>query len=64
MDDVTESANTSGRGAVAAAVITSRSDVLVGRRWDGNPPWVFPAGKIEPGNPRPGSTRSAQYVRR
>jgi 8-oxo-dGTP pyrophosphatase MutT (NUDIX family) len=34
---------------VAAAIITSRPGVLVGRRRDGHPPWTFPAGKIEPG---------------
>jgi 8-oxo-dGTP pyrophosphatase MutT (NUDIX family) len=34
---------------VAAAIVTSRLGVLVGRRRDGDPPWTFPAGKIEPG---------------
>jgi 8-oxo-dGTP diphosphatase len=34
---------------VAAAIVTSRLGVLAGRRSDGNPPWAFPAGKIEPG---------------
>jgi len=34
---------------VAAAVVTSHLGVLVGRRRDGNPPWTFPGGKIEPG---------------
>jgi 8-oxo-dGTP pyrophosphatase MutT (NUDIX family) len=36
-------------GAVALAVVTCRLGVLVGRRRDGNPPWTFPGGKIEPG---------------
>jgi 8-oxo-dGTP pyrophosphatase MutT (NUDIX family) len=45
---------------VAAAVITSRLDVLVGRCRDGNPPWVFPAGKIEPGeSPEEAAVREA-----
>jgi 8-oxo-dGTP diphosphatase len=34
---------------VAAAIIASPLGVLVGRRRDGNPPWTFPAGKIEVG---------------
>jgi 8-oxo-dGTP diphosphatase len=34
---------------VALAVITCQRGVLLGRRADGNPPWVFPGGKIEPG---------------
>jgi 8-oxo-dGTP pyrophosphatase MutT (NUDIX family) len=37
------------RPAVAVAIVTSRLGVLVGRRRDGNPPWTFPGGKIEPG---------------
>lgn len=36
-------------GPVALAVITCNGLILVGRRGDGNPPWVFPGGKIEPG---------------
>lgn len=35
--------------AVAAAIVTSRLGVLVGRRNDGKPPWTFIAGEIEPG---------------
>jgi 8-oxo-dGTP pyrophosphatase MutT (NUDIX family) len=35
--------------ALAVAVVTCPWGVLVGRRRDGNPPWVFPGGKIEPG---------------
>ncbi|WP_300007466.1 NUDIX domain-containing protein [Pseudonocardia sp.] len=34
---------------VAAAIVVSELGVLVGRRHDGNPPWTFIAGKIEPG---------------
>jgi 8-oxo-dGTP diphosphatase len=34
---------------VALAVVTSPAGVLVGRRRDGVPPWVFPGGKVEPG---------------
>jgi 8-oxo-dGTP diphosphatase len=37
------------RPAVAVAIVTSREGVLAGRRRDGNPPWTFPGGKIEPG---------------
>jgi 8-oxo-dGTP pyrophosphatase MutT (NUDIX family) len=47
--DVTEPASTPGQQAVAAAIVISRLGVLAGRRRDGNPPWTFPAGKIEPG---------------
>lgn len=43
MDPVTEPT------AVAVAVVTSALGVLIGRRRDGNPPWTFPGGKIEPG---------------
>jgi 8-oxo-dGTP pyrophosphatase MutT (NUDIX family) len=34
---------------VVAAIVTSQEGVLIGRRNDGQPPWTFPAGKIEPG---------------
>jgi 8-oxo-dGTP diphosphatase len=34
---------------VALAVVTRGALVLIGRRADGTPPWVFPGGKIEPG---------------
>lgn len=34
---------------MAVAVVTSRLGVLVDRRRNGNPPWTFPGGKIEPG---------------
>lgn len=34
---------------VAVAVVISGQTVLVGRRVDGSPPWVFIGGKIEPG---------------
>jgi 8-oxo-dGTP diphosphatase len=33
---------------VAVAIVTSRLGVLVGRCRDGNPPWTFPGGKMEP----------------
>jgi 8-oxo-dGTP diphosphatase len=42
-------AESARRPAVAVAVITSSLGVLVGRRRDGIRPWVFPGGKIEPG---------------
>lgn len=34
---------------VVAAIVTSELGVLIARRNDGNPPWTFPAGEIEPG---------------
>jgi 8-oxo-dGTP diphosphatase len=34
---------------VAVAVVASSSGVLAGRRREGAPPWVFPGGKVEPG---------------
>jgi 8-oxo-dGTP diphosphatase len=34
---------------VVVAVVTSRLGVLIGRRRDGKPLWVFPGGKIDPG---------------
>lgn len=49
MGNVTEPTSRPGRPAVAVAIVTSHLGVLVGRRRDGNPPWVFPGGKIEPG---------------
>lgn len=30
-------------------MVTSAQGVLLGRRRDGNPPWVFPGGKVERG---------------
>jgi 8-oxo-dGTP pyrophosphatase MutT (NUDIX family) len=39
----------SNQPKVAVAIVTSHLGVLVGRRRDGNPPWTFPGGKIEPG---------------
>jgi 8-oxo-dGTP pyrophosphatase MutT (NUDIX family) len=33
---------------VAVAVVVSDLGVLIGRRADGNPPWTFPGGKLEP----------------
>lgn len=34
---------------VVAAIVTSHRGVLAGKRNDGNPPWTFIAGEIEPG---------------
>jgi 8-oxo-dGTP pyrophosphatase MutT (NUDIX family) len=34
---------------LALAVVTGPVGVLVGRRRDGVPPWVFPGGKVEVG---------------
>lgn len=34
---------------VAVAVVTGPAGVLIGRRPDGNPPWIFPGGHIGPG---------------
>jgi 8-oxo-dGTP diphosphatase len=34
---------------VVLAVVTGPVGVLVGRRRDGVPQWVFPGGKVEPG---------------
>jgi 8-oxo-dGTP pyrophosphatase MutT (NUDIX family) len=34
---------------VVAAIVTSELGVLAGRRRDGQPPWTFIAGEIEPG---------------
>lgn len=31
------------------AIVVSSMSVLIGRRRDGNQPWTFPVGKIEPG---------------
>jgi 8-oxo-dGTP pyrophosphatase MutT (NUDIX family) len=39
--------------SVAAAIVTSRLGVLVGRRHDGKPPWTFIAGEVEPGEDAP-----------
>jgi 8-oxo-dGTP diphosphatase len=46
---VTEPSSAFGQQVVAAVIVTSGDGVLVGRRSDGNPPWTFPAGKIEVG---------------
>lgn len=35
--------------AIVAAIVTSRSSVLITERLDGVPPWGFVTGKIEPG---------------
>jgi 8-oxo-dGTP pyrophosphatase MutT (NUDIX family) len=34
---------------VVAVIVTSPGGVLIGRRIDGDPPWTFIAGEIEPG---------------
>jgi 8-oxo-dGTP diphosphatase len=49
MGSVKEPTSGPGRPAVAVAIVISHLGVLVGRRRDGKPPWVFPGGKIEPG---------------
>jgi 8-oxo-dGTP pyrophosphatase MutT (NUDIX family) len=49
-----------GSQAVVAAIVTSRLGVLVGRRRDGEPPWTFPAGKVEAAeNPDDAAVREA-----
>ena len=37
------------RRPIVAAIVTSHLGVLVARRNDGEPPWTFIAGEIEPG---------------
>ena len=34
---------------VSVGVVVSHLGILIGRRADGVPPWVFPGGKVEPG---------------
>jgi hypothetical protein len=34
---------------IVVGVVTGPAGVLIGRRADGVPPWVFPGGKVEPG---------------
>lgn len=46
---IPESGTEPEREPVAAAIVVSELGVLAGRRHDGNPPWTFIAGKIEPG---------------
>ncbi len=48
-DSTAERAAAPGPGAVALAVVIGPRGVLVGRRRDGAPPWVFPGGRIEAG---------------
>lgn len=46
---------------VAAAIVTSPLGVLVTRRHDGNPPWGFITGEIEPGeSPEDAAVREAK----
>jgi 8-oxo-dGTP diphosphatase len=52
---VTEPVAPSAQQHVVAVIVTSGREVLVGRRNDGMPPWVFPGGKVEPGE-SPGQT--------
>jgi 8-oxo-dGTP diphosphatase len=50
----------SRRPAVAVAIVTCDRGILVGQRRDGNPPWTFPGGKIEPGeSPEGAAVREA-----
>jgi 8-oxo-dGTP diphosphatase len=42
-------ATPAARPAIVAAIVTSALGVLVGRRNDGEPPWTFIAGEVEPG---------------
>jgi len=51
MDDMTDSERSLARPEIAVAIITSDLGVLIGRRREENPPWTFPGGKIEPGEP-------------
>ena len=44
-----EAAAAAPRPAIVAAIVTSALGVLVGRRNDGEPPWTFIAGEVEPG---------------
>lgn len=48
MGYVTESAGQPGHSAMAAAVVTSKQGVLVGRRREGNRRWTLPLGIIGP----------------
>lgn len=38
---------------IVAVVVVSERGVLIGRRRDGTPPWIFIAGKVEPGESPP-----------
>ena len=49
LNPVEASARTVPEPIVALAVIAEPVGVLAGRRRDGVPPWVFPGGKVEPG---------------
>jgi ADP-ribose pyrophosphatase YjhB (NUDIX family)/transcriptional regulator with XRE-family HTH domain len=40
-----------GRRPVAVAIVVSGDRVLVSRRVDDDPPWGFPGGEVEPGDP-------------
>ena len=60
MARVTGPATAPGTPAVAVAIVTGPSGVLIGRRGDGVPPWTFPGGKIEPGeSPEDAAVREA-----
>lgn len=48
-DAVAQPSNIPEPEPVVAAIVTSHAGVLIARRNDGNPPWTFIAGKIEPG---------------
>lgn len=48
------------RPVVAIAVVRSAVGVLIGRRVDRTPPWVFVGGKVEPGEtPQTAAVREA-----
>jgi len=54
-DIVRDTTRTSGpppaepAAAIVAVIVTASEGVLAVRRADGNPPWTFPGGQIEPG---------------
>ncbi|MFC6017826.1 NUDIX domain-containing protein [Plantactinospora solaniradicis] len=60
-DHAPEAATRPEPSPVVAAIVTSRLGVLVGKRTDGNPPWTFIAGEIEPGeSPADAATREVK----
>jgi 8-oxo-dGTP diphosphatase len=63
MDDITEAESSPAQPEVAVAIVTSGLGVVICRRRDGNPPWSFPGGKVEPGE-SPEDAASAGDARR